>query len=444
MQSATTQMGAILTRWAVALSIVLAGTTRGAEEHGAEILVERDEQRGTVEIIVPSQNGLVSSDRIVQGLAAAANLDGDQIPLELDAPWFDLTRPGPLWAIRGLSAATPDVKMRVVAHPESGEPALHIRFERDDLQDKVFWLKRVIRDQLGGQKSRFGLRLDERWEGQPHDRPVVVLVHGYTAGNRSLEPLRRALTDRGWPCATFIYPNDGPLLPSIRLLSEELKQLEEQIGPRRVAIIAHSMGGLIARGVVEDPERDPGNVDRLILVCTPNHGTQWAEVPGGLDYWEHLPSLPEKTIREVLRGSIADGLNEARADLKPGSRVLTRLNGRGRNPRVAYTVILGTAGLVTEQQRERLRASASKWLRTSRPGRLLRPRVESFLEGLDEVQQGRGDGVVAVDRGRLDGVDDTLLLPLNHWTLCHQLDSPEGQQLLDVLLERLSDGVPVR
>ena len=40
--------------------------------------------------------------------------------------------------------------------------------------------------------------------------------------------------------------------------------------------------------------------------------------------------------------------------------------------------------------------------------------LEALLGDMDELVEGKGDGVVAVARGRLDGVSDTLVLPFGH------------------------------
>ena len=41
-------------------------------------------------------------------------------------------------------------------------------------------------------------------------------------------------------------------------------------------------------------------------------------------------------------------------------------------------------------------------------------RLDAILNDIDELVEGKGDGVVAVKRGRLDGVSDTLVMPFGH------------------------------
>ena len=41
-------------------------------------------------------------------------------------------------------------------------------------------------------------------------------------------------------------------------------------------------------------------------------------------------------------------------------------------------------------------------------------RLAAILNDIDELVEGKGDGIVAVKRGRLDGVSDTLVMPFGH------------------------------
>jgi hypothetical protein len=134
---------------------------------------------------------------------------------------------------------------------------------------------------------------------------------------------------------------------------------------------------------------------------------------------------------------MADGLNEARADLQPDSRFLRELNARPRNPAVRYSLILGTGGPMAPEQVADIRRRAAATLSDSRTGRLVLPKVEEFLAGLEEWESGKGDGTVAVARGRLEGVDDTILLPIGHHTLSHGSSDPLYPGLQDAILKRV-------
>lgn len=424
--------------WIVGMSLagLVASQAAGlASDDG--IIVERDEVAGSTTVIVPARNGRVSPDDVARGLALAGGLDADQIGRDFDVSRLDLRRRESRAAVRLLSAAIPNIRLDVIDHPATGEAALEIRIDRFDARQRLRYAKGLLREKLGGEPEGCGLVLDEGWEEKPADRAVVVLVHGYGATRRTLEGLHDVLAGRDWPCGTFAYPNDGPLKESAKLLAKELRGFRRQHPERRVAIVAHSMGGLIARAAIEDPGLDPGNVEELVMVSTPNHGTRWAELPGGLDYLEHLPPDPEKNLMAIFRGAVADGLNEARDDLKPDSRFLRELNSRPRNGEVRYSLILGTGGPCTAEGLAAIRQRVTRRLNESRTGRLVLPKVDELLGDLDEWENGKGDGVVAVERAKLDGVDDTLLLPIGHHTLSHGLSDPLYPAVRDAVVERV-------
>jgi hypothetical protein len=178
------------------------------------------------------------------------------------------------------------------------------------------------------------------------------------------------------------------------------------------------MGGLIARAVVEDQALDPGNVEQLILLGTPNAGSSLGGLRFALEAAHVLaPDCGDAEYAKALlhgwRRSLVDGLGEAGGDLLPGSVFLTKLAARPRNPDVAYHVVLGTRGVLAEARLRALRAHLPALLGDRALARLTEPMVDAFLAGLDEVVDGRGDGAVSVARGRLEGVEP-VLVPRDH------------------------------
>jgi hypothetical protein len=69
--------------------------------------------------------------------------------------------------------------------------------------------------------------------------------------------------------------------------------------------------------------------------------------------------------------------------------------------------------------------------------RFLGPRVDEVLADLDEVKRGKGDGAVSVGRGRLEGVDDVVVLPFRHSFLGKAPESEGERGLCDEVLKRL-------
>jgi hypothetical protein len=140
----------------------------------------------------------------------------------------------------------------------------------------------------------------------------------------------------------------------------------------------------------------------------------------------------------VFFESVLDGLNEARIDLQPESELLGQLNSLQRNPQVRYSLLLGNKGPATREQLDELRRRVIASQDLNPALRVLGPRLAELLEDLDELVDGLGDGAVAVERGRLEGVDDTIVLSFNHGTITSPLDDEGGQRLIAEVLARLA------
>jgi pimeloyl-ACP methyl ester carboxylesterase len=303
------------------------------------------------------------------------------------------------------------------------------------------WLRRkMVRET---DLSCYGLRLDESWQEADEDKSVVLVVHGYNSRPERNEAMLATIRSAGYPCGTFSYPNDYTIAASAQLLSSELRRFHHEHPDRRVTLICHSMGGMVARACVEDTLYDPGNVDRMILIAPPTCGTAIAQFAIGTDVWEHWLSRSDGGPWRRVKDSVVDGLGEAANELCPGSDFLTELNARPRNPNVQYTVILGTGARMTEAE--------LKWVRESVVEKLAKvpgaeggaQRLDALLSDIDELVEGKGDGVVAVERGRLEGVSDTLVLPFGHLSVTGKAVTGEPgsdvvRQVQAAILERLN------
>jgi hypothetical protein len=134
---------------------------------------------------------------------------------------------------------------------------------------------------------------------------------------------------------------------------------------------------------------------------------------------------------------VVDGLGEAADDLKPGSPFLTTLNARPRNSRIRYALFLGTGASVSQAEMDWIRSALEKT--TGRcPGVAgCTTRLNGLLADMEELVDGKGDGVVAVKRGRLKGVDDVVILPFGHLACTGQPDCDAVRQVQHELLARL-------
>lgn len=291
--------------------------------------------------------------------------------------------------------------------------------------------------------ERYCLRLDDNWSDAAAELPVVIQVHGFNSCPAHTRALVGAARQHVMPCGEFAYPNDQPLRQSAELLSAQLRAFADRHPNRRVALVTHSMGGLVARECLEDDALWPGNVDRLVMVAPPTQGSTLARYAVGLDLWEHWiarndGASPWTRVRE----SIVDGLSEAPADLRPGSKFLHRLNARERRDGVRYTVLLGSAAQVSEEHRYLVRQTLLKSAELTPGWEANAAAVDKALACMDEVTAGKGDGAVAIDRGRLPGVADTVVLPFSHLGVVHDEQEPGAREARQVILDRLLEAAP--
>ncbi len=285
--------------------------------------------------------------------------------------------------------------------------------------------------------SCYGLKMDEHWDLAPADKPVVILIHGFNSSPERNGALLVPIRDAGFPCGTFAYPNDHTILTSAQLLSNELRQFAQRYPERRVVLVCHSMGGMVARACVEDALYDPGNVDRLIMIAPPSHGSMIANFAVGSDLWEHWLSRKSGGPWTRCRDSIVDGLGEAADELCPDSDFLHELNARQRNPRVRYSILLGTGALLSDAEIDWIRQSVCKELAKVPGGEGSAERLQLILDDIDELVDGKGDGVVAVKRGRLEGVSDTVTMPFGHLAVTGEANDDVLRSVHAAVLQRI-------
>ncbi len=279
---------------------------------------------------------------------------------------------------------------------------------------------------------------------------IVVVTPGLHSPVKSAEDIALVLHQRTkLPMCVFRYPNDGPIAESSQWLIEELEALHAQYPTSRLTMVTHSMGGLVARGAIEIARLDSQHarasfatrvgLDRLIQICPPNHGSGLSDYGPLLEGFEQLYNLTQRRgdgpRQRVLVKMIADGFNEASADLNPKSDFLTELNQCNRDAFVQYTILAGDAGPLKPAMTNLL---GGVWDRVS--SAVNGPAgVDARLRDIlncAELQNGSGDGVVSVDSARLDGVSDFELLPMHHLTWA-DLNSEVGQSLVDAVTRRL-------
>lgn len=313
-------------------------------------------------------------------------------------------------------------------------------FEVDDQQlimriDRLKWRRteRELRTQLRtlmedwfpqharAAAARYGIR---HLHGE-YDDDQVVLIHGLDEPGDVWNALTPMLATDGFAVCEQTYPNDQPIAESARFFDAQLRILRQR-GVRRVAIVAHSMGGLVSRWMLTGrdlpAERRPA-VDVLIMVGTPNGGSEMARFRLGAEVREQV--IRTLSGDGLLFGSVFDGAGEAQLDLLPQSDFLRELNGRPHPEGVAMTTIAGIASPVDDDAIARLKGL----------------HLEQWTETFRQISDGVGDGCVSLESAKLGGVDDHVTVRGNHLNMIMHVPGSARREppAAKVVMQRLRD-----
>lgn len=233
----------------------------------------------------------------------------------------------------------------------------------------------------------------------------VVLVHGLDDPGKVWQVLAPELAKQGFDVWLLHYPNDQPIVESAHFFFKELQVLA-QLGTHRISVVAHSMGGLVSREMLTNPEvkyaqvakkRQVPDIAMLIMVGTPNHGSQLARFRVFGEIRDHLARMT--TGETNWLGAILDGAGEAKIDLLPGSRFLTELNTRPHPKGVEMFIIAGIASPWNENDINQWVGNVSQKVSNDQ-----KEQVEALGTYMISMTHGLGDGLVTVESTRLEGI----------------------------------------
>jgi hypothetical protein len=235
------------------------------------------------------------------------------------------------------------------------------------------------------------------------ERATVVLVHGLDDPGKVWTVLAPNLAGIQFNVLQMRYPNDQPIVESAAFFRQELHRLFK-LGVGEISIVAHSMGGLVSREVLTSVSSgtdgkdlpDIPNVMHLVMVGTPNHGSELAR-------FRILGELREQWVNSTenrghILAGIMDGAGEAKIDLLPGSQFLSALNSRPHPENVEMLVIAGVVNPWNENDIRRIFNSGE-----------MSAASEELAAWVKTMNNGLGDGLVTVESTRLEGVGHMLV-----------------------------------
>lgn len=292
-------------------------------------------------------------------------------------------------------------------------------------------------------------------------RQRVILVHGFGSNANSLSPLANQLASDGLAVASFQYESHRGVLTAAKRLGVTLDDVAKAYPNDKIAIVTHSMGGLVARWLIEQSDSPPTNVNRLLMVAPPNAGSALALLSaaslvqrGGAS--ESLSPNQQQQIVQ-LDTQFSTMLGVGGGDLRPDSEVLQKLAQPSIPSNIQYSVLAGNDGPMPAQTAGMglaLKLAAAVAMPKNRDQTAQAPVNDAkqgpntekmmtvagnWLEfaGQPEWVSGQGDGVVSVQSTRLVGVTDHQVLPFRHNTLTGSIHTDGGRQLVDAIKKRL-------
>ncbi|MDQ3015970.1 MAG: alpha/beta hydrolase, partial [Bacteroidota bacterium] len=140
-----------------------------------------------------------------------------------------------------------------------------------------------------------------------------------------------------------------PLDDTARHLKSTLSDFGFGQDEKRITIISHSIGGLIARWMIE---QEGGNafIDHCILVGTPNNGSMYGRIDSYVKWAQTILDLAINFIPKVVPFSglllkflkTATDLSGSLAQIDPESDFVNKLNS-SKDPGIRYSVLSGDA-----------------------------------------------------------------------------------------------------
>jgi len=216
----------------------------------------------------------------------------------------------------GFVATGPDLSVAVDA-PQSSEQ--HISIKRSNVRNLVESLDDPLFDAKFGEEGMYRpTRLLARTQGfvfglEPFDpgKTTVLFVHGITATPRDFKTLVAGLDRTRFQPWFFYYPSGLPLDKTGGLLAKVVGIFakDRAFGAGRVAIVAHSMGGLVARRALDDLTKEgrPSYLVGYLSLASPYGGLDsaaagvkhapevvpaWRDVATGSEFLKRLHSTP--------------------------------------------------------------------------------------------------------------------------------------------------------
>ena len=108
---------------------------------------------------------------------------------------------------------------------------------------------------------------------------LVVLLHGIMRSKTDMVPLTRFLKKSGYDTLNILYPARKKSLEDLtEFVHEKIITSPDYTPDKTLHFVTHSLGGLLARYYIAT--RKPQNLGKVVMLGTPNTGSELADVLG--------------------------------------------------------------------------------------------------------------------------------------------------------------------
>lgn len=187
----------------------------------------------------------------------------------------------------------------------------------------------------------------------------VILLHGILRSKLDMLPLEKHLANKGYTVLNILYPSRELSLEDIsKFVDDKLQNCPDYHPDMVLHFVTHSMGGLIARYYIDTYQ--PKNLGKVVMMGPPNTGSEFAD-------W--LTDV--KILAPLYKAIYGPAGQQMRTDYKHKDQEITYPLG----------VIAGNASI----------NPLAPW-----------------------ILPGDHDGIVTVERTRITGMSDHLVMNTNH------------------------------
>ncbi|MEM6316795.1 MAG: caspase family protein [Bacteroidota bacterium] len=301
------------------------------------------------------------------------------------------------------------------------------------VQSDVFKLRKLVF------KNQIPERIKLHQPSVNSAKKILLVIHGIIGDTKTIVPNLAFLQEKGHYdlILTFDYEN---LNTKIEDIAKKLNKKLEKYGlgandGKRFDILAHSMGGLVSRYLIEHVRKGDDLVDNLYMFGTPNGGSVFGEIPAyrdklvklltiGLNFgkaWLGWVGTALSAVNKMLIGSAM--VTKTLAQMSSESELIDKLNN-SEPVSTKYTVVAGDISNYENIKEVRL-------------ARL----VEQVLLKIGEAAHTKAPNDIAVL------VEDIRKIPaemnaLKYDVCCHHLnyfESEEGLRMVSAVLIGLDD-----